>query len=109
MADLGNPISLLNTRDVMRARGIGDKPTPRTVEEASVQAAVEIILKILKSIFGICTTNDIEQNRERLEQTLHAFHLERNHEKAMQMLGNFREAANDDEFRISSTNKIWRP
>lgn len=102
LTDLGKPLSQLNTRDVMRSRGIGDKPIPRTTEEAAVQAAMEVVMKILKTIFGIRTAEDIELEREQLERTRQALNLERNHAQAMQMMS---DAANDDEFRVKSTHR----
>lgn len=102
LTDLGKPLSQLNTREVMRSRGVGDKPMPRTAEEAAVQAAMEVVMKILKTIFGIRTAEDLEQEREQLEQTRRALNLERNHAQAMQMMS---DAANDDEFRARSTRR----
>lgn len=102
LTDLGKPLSQLNTRDIMRSRGIGDKPMPRTAEEAAVHAAMEVVMKILKTIFGIRTADDIEQGREQLKQIRRALNLERNHAQAMQMMSG---AANDDEFRVKSTRR----
>lgn len=99
LTDLGKPLSRLNTRDIMRSRGVGDKPVPRTAEEAAVQAAIEVVMKILKSLFGIRTAEDFEQERE---QTRRSLNLERNHVRAMQMMS---DAANDDEFHARSTRR----
>jgi len=99
LTDLGKPLSQLNTRDIMRSRGVGDKPVPWTAEEAAVQAAIEVVMKILKSLFGIRTAEDLEQERE---QTRRSLNLERNHARAMQMMS---DAANDDEFHARSTHR----
>ncbi|MEQ6474553.1 hypothetical protein [Comamonas sp. wu1-DMT] len=108
LVDLGKPISQLNTRDEMRARGVGEKPTPRTAEEASVQAAIEIVMKILKGLFGIRTAEEIEQDCERLEQARRTLNIERNHAEAVRTLNDVSKAANDDEFRVSSTSRHRR-
>jgi hypothetical protein len=105
LVDLGKPISQLNTRDAMRARGMGEKPTPRTAEEAIVQAAMEIVMKILKGLFGIRTAEELEQDRERLEQTRRTINIERNHAEAVRMLNDVSEAANDGVFRARSTRR----
>ncbi|EED67163.1 hypothetical protein SR914_19450 [Comamonas testosteroni] len=102
LMDLGKPLSQLNTRDVMRARGIGDKPMPRTADEAAMQAAMEVVMQILKTLFGIRTADDLERDLEQLEQTRLALNLERNHAQAIQMMS---DAANDDEFRARSTRR----
>lgn len=102
LTDLGKPLSQLNTRDVMRSREVGDKPMPRTAEEAAVQAAMEVVMKILKTIFGIRTAEDLEQEREQLERTRQALNLERNHAQAMKLMS---DAANDDEFRVSRRSR----
>lgn len=102
LTDLVKPLSQLNTREVMRSRGVGVQPMPRTAEEAAVQAAIEVVMKILKTLFGIRTADDLERDREQLEQTRRALNLELNHAQAMQMMS---DAANDDEFRVSSTRR----
>lgn len=102
LTDLGKPLSQLDTREVMRSYGVGDKPMPRTAEEAAVQTAMEVVMKILKTLFGIRTAEDLEQEREQLERTRQALNLERNHARAMQMMS---DAANDDEFRARSTRR----
>ena len=75
---------------------------PRTADEAAMQAAMEVVMQILKTLFGIRTADDLERDLEQLEQTRLALNLERNHAQAIQMMS---DAANDDEFHARSTHR----
>lgn len=98
LVELGSPMHKIKLSTAMKTAGLSNKPQPGTAEEACVQAAMEIIMQLLKDLLGICTAEDIEREHDQQEALQHKRNIEQKHGSLMQFLTQIDTAANDDEY-----------